>query len=118
MKERMPTNGAKVCSELMECFWGFIRDATPAMVTATFGSIAHALLEHKDEWSWKEFGIGIFVAAFVGWLLSRALETTGFPESMKSAAIAIGGYSSKDVIRLVSLAYTKKLEKILKKECE
>lgn len=88
--------------DLVGQFFEWLHRYFPAMCLAAFGTIVHALNEHHDEWSWKRFGIGLATAFFVGLIMSCLLEPMSIPPSSKSAAIAISGYLSNDVLRTVA----------------
>ncbi len=87
---------------------------SPAMALAAFGSLVAALNDHRSEWSWTEFLVGLLTAAFVGFLVCAALEPFKLPESSKAVTISISGYLSGHVLQLFVAKIKKYIEVLLK----
>lgn len=61
------------------------------MLLAIFGGLAR--LARFGVTSWKQFLSAIVLSAFTGVLVSLLMQELAWPESVKSAIIAISGYS-------------------------
>ena len=61
------------------------------MLLAIFGGLAR--MAHFGVTSWKQFLSAIILSAFTGVLVALLMQELAWPESVKSAIIAISGYS-------------------------
>ena len=61
------------------------------MLLAIFGGLAR--MAHFGVTSWKQFLSAIVLSAFTGVLVALLMQELAWPESVKSAIIAISGYS-------------------------
>ncbi|MCP4683385.1 MAG: hypothetical protein GY864_13725 [Desulfobacterales bacterium] len=84
----------------------------PVVFLSVFGGVVSYINKPKDEFSWCFMLVGVVTAAFVGIVVHYLLQSTSFPPGIKSAAIAVSGYASRDVLFLLK----KRLLKTAKKE--
>jgi len=97
---------------LKEIVTGFGKLLPVLLLSATGGAVAY-LNKPKEQFSFWFLLIGTLTAAFVGVIVHLLLQSTGFPEGIKSAAIAISGYASRDVLFLLKVRLLKEGKKIL-----
>lgn len=102
--------GLKMPDKILCHFWEWFSKYLPAMALAVFGAVVHALNDHADEWSWKRFLVGIGTACFIGLVMCYILEPMDVPDTSKSAAIAISGYLSNDVLRAILQKARRKID--------
>ncbi|MCK5312914.1 MAG: phage holin family protein [Desulfobacteraceae bacterium] len=70
----------------------------PVVVLSAVGGAVAYLNDQGKNFSWFFFLIGIVTAGFVGVVVHFLLLSTGFSPGLKSAAIAISGYASREVL--------------------
>ena len=69
----------------------FLEAMTMPMLLAVFGGLAR--MAHFGITSWKQFLSAVVLSAFTGVLVSLLMQDLAWLESVKSAIIAISGYS-------------------------
>jgi len=76
----------------------------PVFVIALFGGFARVLNrdESKSKATYGEYIAGLVTAAFVGLIVHWVSDAVGLEPKVKSIAIALGGYRSKDVLSVLS----------------
>lgn len=72
-------------------FKAFTEAIVLPMLLAIFGGLAR--MAHFGVTSWKQFLSAIILSAFTGVLVALLMQELAWPESVKSAIIAISGYS-------------------------
>ena len=75
----------------MTDFKAFTEAVVLPMLLAIFGGLAR--MAHFGVTSWKQFLSAIILSAFTGVLVALLMQELAWPESVKSAIIAISGYS-------------------------
>lgn len=98
--------------------WG--RDLLPVLLLGAFGGIARSIASRKrDEkisiwWLMQE----IVLAIFAGIVIHLLLKDTSLWESVKTASVALAGYSSRSVLALLQAAFLQHAKKITKEKNE
>lgn len=85
---------------------------TPVILLSVFGGVVSYINTPKRYFSWWFMLVGVVTAAFVGLVVNFLLATTSLPDGIKSAAIAVSGYASRDVLFLLK----SRLLDVIKKE--
>ncbi len=93
--------------------WESLIALIPVIFLAAVGGAVSSLNRPKDEFSWWFFLIGIVTAVFVGLVIHFLLQTTDLQDGIQSAAIAISGYASRDVLYLLKKYFLNKAKKEL-----
>jgi len=95
---------------IRECIDAAIK-LVPVILLSVLGGVVSQLQRKKEEFSWWWLLVGIITAAFVGLIVHFLLQTTAFPDGLKSAVIAISGYASRDVLILLKEKFLNRLKK-------
>jgi hypothetical protein len=85
---------------------------TPATL-AGFGGLARSIVgrQKNEPYNWK-IGLGeIIIAMFAGITVHLMLTEMNIPESCKSAAVAMAGYSAREILNILRAIAIKRLKK-------
>jgi len=93
---------------ILDTLCHFINDTFPAILLACFGGAVNMLNNKGSTFTWRWFFIGIFTAGFVGLVMDALLCGYGVSSHVRTAALAISGYSANDMLKVLR-------EKLLKK---
>lgn len=85
-----------------------IGNLIPIVILSLFGGLVR-LLNSKDHISLRMFIAGIFTSIFAGFIIYAILIEFGIPDGYIVAAVSLSGYTSRDIIHLLSEKFLKKI---------
>ena len=91
-------------------------ESMPAVTIALFGSLVALFAPPEKKFSFKMFLGGLLAAAFVGLIINVGLVAYDVNEHIRIISVALGGYSARDVLELVSKKFLDKVKKELDEE--
>ena len=93
-----------------------LRDLLPVLLLGAFGGIARTIASKKrsEPLSWWLLAQEIVLAVFAGIVIHLLLSETTLWESVKTASVALAGYSSRSVLALLHTAFIKHTKEITK----
>lgn len=93
-----------------------IRDFLPVLLLGAFGGIARTIASKKrnEPFSWWLLAQEIILAVFAGIVIHLLLSETNLWESVKTASVALAGYSSRSVLALLHAAFVQNVKSITK----
>ena len=96
-------------TKLIETF----RELIPVIILAAFGGFTRTIA-HKDgdhqKFTWKRTLAEIVVAIFCGLLIHWILKSFELSEHIRTAAIALAGYSSRCVLSIIHAEFLQKIK--------
>ncbi len=84
---------------------------TPVVLLSILGGAVASLNRPKDEFSWWYMLIGLLTAVFCGLVMHYLLQPTSLHDGIKTAAISISAYASRDVLYLLKIRLLKSIKK-------
>ncbi len=97
-----------------DCLREFLAEAAklaPVLFLSVLGGVVAQINRPREQFSWWWLLVGVVAAAFVGIVVHLLLVSTSFPPGVKSAAIAVSGYASRDVLSILKKRFIKGLKK-------
>lgn len=100
----------------MKNFFDGLRDLLPVLLLGAFGGIARTIAgKRRNEplslWILLQ---EIVLAVFAGIVIHLLLSETNLWESVKTASVALAGYSSRSVLALLHTAFIRNTKEITK----
>lgn len=100
----------------MKTFFDGLRDLLPVLLLGAFGGIARTIAgKRRNEplslWILLQ---EIVLAVFAGIVIHLLLSETNLWESVKTASVALAGYSSRSVLALLHTAFIRNTKEITK----
>ncbi len=113
-KTHNPAGGAE--RDKMKDLCGKIFELLPPVLLAVFGGFTRTLVgkQRNESYNWRVGLTEMSIAAFAGVVIHLLLSEFKMPESCKSAAVAIAGYSAREILNLLRGFLIKKIKKEFK----
>lgn len=95
-------------TKLIETF----RELIPVILLAAFGGFTRTIAyrDGEQKFSWKRTLAEIVVAIFCGLLIHWILKSFELSEHIRTAAIALAGYSSRCVLSIIHAEFLQKIK--------
>lgn len=89
-----------------------IRELAPVILLAAFGGFTRTIANRDGEqkFTWKRTLAEIVVAIFCGLLIHWILKSFELSENVRTAAIALAGYSSRCVLSIIHAEFLQKIK--------
>ncbi|HBJ94943.1 MAG: phage holin family protein [Victivallales bacterium] len=93
-----------------------IADLLPVLTLGALGGISRAIMSRKKDEPITLWGVlqEIIVAIFAGIVVHLLLSETGLWESVRTASVALAGYSSRSVLALLQTCFLANVKNITK----
>lgn len=91
-----------------------VRELAPVILLAAFGGFTRTISNKEEKFSFKRTIAEIIVAIFCGLLIHWILQSFEIGEHIRTAAIALAGYSSRCVLSIIHAEFLSKIRIITK----
>lgn len=95
-------------AKILDC----VRELAPVILLAAFGGFTRTVANKEEHFSIRRAIAEIVIAIFCGLLIHWVLQSFEVAEHIRTAAVALAGYSSRCVLAIIHSAFLSKIKLI------